>query len=585
MSPSRERVAALAASYGTDLREKAFAHTNHTRECGVPGSGPAGRAGLIAVCLSAFVMGAIGWSDEAYASLNGDMARYLMDGVFLSDLFVSDRPFGSPQELLDYARLYYARYPALSLGHHPVLLPLLEAPVFALFGASVRVARVVPLMALVAASLFLYRLVKRQYGTLPAVAAGALFVTSPMIVVSARSVMAEMPAIACALAGWYFLTCFFTSNRRLLLMAAAVAFTAAIYAKPQIVLLGPAVALTAVTSTSLRRVLRFDVIGATVAVGLVSAPALAVPLLMSHSNVAGVMSAAHLESRSRLLGLAAEALSPQLAWPAIALAALTVSMAAFRRDGRVLSFVFWIGSIAPALYFFSGAYGAGPRYTVYWIPAFCALAGAALATWRTMWIRGALTIVVGAAVVIQVRADHVITDRIEGIGGYEEAARFVVGAGPGPTVLFSGDVDTGYFSFFVRKHDPARRLVVLRADKIFTTSEMGAVSIKDHIERRDQIVPVLQRFGTRYVIIEDRPSQSRVLEWLREEVKSERFIERRRIPIRTTDRRLRGTSLAVFELRDVSPPAPDAALALHMPAVGQSLTVPLRDLIARKMLQ
>ena len=542
-------------------------------------------AGLMAVGLAAFVIGAGGWSDEAYASLNGDMARYLMDGVFLSDLIASDRPFGSLGELLQYARLYYARYPALSLGHHPVLLPLLDAPFFALFGTSVRVGRIVPLLSLVAAAMFLYQMMVRRYGTLAGLGAASLFVTSPMIVVSARSVMAEMPAIAFALAGWYFITRFFDADQRWFLIATSLAFIAAIYAKPQVVLLGPAVAIAALTSVGVRRLLRLDVLAAAVTVSLVSAPALAVPLLMSPSNFEGVASAAHLESKSRLLVLVVEALSAQMSWPTVSLAVLAAVVALFRRDRSTLLFVVWIVSVAPALYFFAGAYGTGSRYTIYWVPAFCALAGVALVTSRATWVRAGLAVTVAVAVVMQLRSGQIIADRIEGIGGYEEAAEFVVGAQPGPTVLFSGDVDTGYFCFFVRKHDPARQLVVLRADKIFTTSEMGAVSVRDHIERRDQIIPVLQRFGTRYVVIEDRPSQSRVLEWLREEVKSERFIERRRLPIRTNDRRLRGTSLAVFELRDTMPPSKDAALALQMPAVGQSLTVPLHDLIARKMLQ
>jgi hypothetical protein len=59
---------------------------------------------------------------------------------------------------------------------------------------------------------------------------------------------------------------------------------------------------------------------------------------------------------------------------------------------------------------------------------------------------------------------------------YEEAARFVLAetrVRPAPTVLYIASLDTGVFMFFVRKHDPARQLVVLRADKLLTTSLMG----------------------------------------------------------------------------------------------------------------
>ena len=35
--------------------------------------------------------------------------------------------------------------------------------------------------------------------------------------------------------------------------------------------------------------------------------------------------------------------------------------------------------------------------------------------------------------------------------------------------------------FCVRKHDPAQRLVMLRSDKILTTSLLGRLSVKDRI--------------------------------------------------------------------------------------------------------
>jgi hypothetical protein len=114
---------------------------------------------------------------------------------------------------------------------------------------------------------------------------------------------------------------------------------------------------------------------------------------------------------------------------------------------------------------------------------------------------------------------------------------------------------------------------------------MQRPSVEDRIQRPDQIYAGLHQFGTRYVVLEDRPSESRVLEWLRQELKSPRFIERRRIPIRTTDPRLRGTSLAIFELLDHTPQDPNAVLSLNMPIVGRSLAVPLRDLIGRKLLR
>jgi hypothetical protein len=512
------------------------------------------------------------------------MARYLMNGVFIRDL-AADRPSLGWPPLIEYAHLYYARYPALSLGHHPVLLPLLEAPLFAVFGISVSVARLIPLASLIAAVACLHSIVTRTYGPLAALAAAAIFVTSPMNVTFARSVMAEMPSIALVLASAYCLQRYGETGCRSALTGGAVAFVLALYAKPLTVLVAPALLAGALLVRSSPRALRRDVVLAAGMTGIAGAPAVALPLLLSPSNVTGVTSAVSFDSQSTFGTLLSTALERQLAWPVLVVAAVAVVWRIARWDRRSLLFLLWVASVVPALYFFGGLEAEGSRYTLYWVPALCALAGSLVAGWRGRAAPAAVAGVLAIGVTMQITDRRTITDHITQAGGYEEAARFVLSRSPGPTVLFSGDVDTGYFTFFVRKHDAARRLIVLRADKVYTTSKMWKTSFEDRIERPGDIYPVLHQFGTRYVVLEDRPSMSRVLEWLRHELKSPRFRERWRMPIRSTDPRLDGTDLVVFELLDATAPDPDALLSMHMPIVGQSLAVSLRDLIDQKLLR
>jgi len=164
---------------------------------------------------------------------------------------------------------------------------------------------------------------------------------------------------------------------------------------------------------------------------------------------------------------------------------------------------------------------------------------------------------------------------------YEQAAQFVLADESSdlhPTALYSPFIDTGYFIFFVRKHDSARRLVVLRSDKILTTSLMGRLSVEDRIQRPDEIYPLLTRYGTKFIVIEDRPSRSVVLEWLREELKGPRFIERLRLPFGAEESRLRDSSLVVYEYKNATPPDPDAEIDLKIPLVGREIRVRLSDL-------
>jgi len=76
--------------------------------------------------------------DEGTISPGGDMPRYLMNGVYFFDLF-HDMP--SLTNLMDYTLHYFARYPALSLGHHPMFPSLIQVPFLKIFGISVLSAR------------------------------------------------------------------------------------------------------------------------------------------------------------------------------------------------------------------------------------------------------------------------------------------------------------------------------------------------------------------------------------------------------------------------------------------------------------
>ena len=119
---------------------------------------------------------------------------------------------------------------------------------------------------------------------------------------------------------------------------------------------------------------------------------------------------------------------------------------------------------------------------------------------------------------------------------------------------------------------------MLRADKLFATSLMGWHGLTPRIDRPEAIYPILQRYGTQYIVLEDMPSKSTALDWLRDELKGPHFAERLRLPVNSSDRRLRGVSLAVYEYLDATPPDPNATLELDLPLVGRRITVPLKDL-------
>jgi len=537
------------------------------------------RLGLAAVCLVAVILGSPGLTSESSVTLHGDMPKYLMNGVYMLDV-LHDRPFDSVNTFVDYTRLYFARYPALTLGHHPPLLSAAEVPMFAVFGVSVVSARFIVLSAFVGAVALLYALMNELYGPTAALLAGIFVATSPQTVLLGRSVLSEMPALALALASAYCLRRFCATERRLALVGFVVTASLSLYAKQLAVFVFPAYLAAAVASLGYRRLLRRDIVLAAATIALVSMPLVPMTLMLSSSNVEWTLTSAQNAYRNPL-GIVWKALSPQLTMPILLLSAAGMGRVMIHRDLRSVLFVVWVlvvlGGVAVV-----GRIEPG-RYGVFAVPALCALAAATVAGFR-----GRRTAAAAVGVCLLAGGHQAVAATrvsVEGAGGYEEAARFVLSSDPGPTVIFSGDIDTGFFTFFVRKHDLDRRLVVLRADKLFTTSRMADVAYQDRIETPDEIYEALRRLGTRYVVIEDRPSRSAVLRWLQEELRSAKFAERWRMPIETTDPRLRGTSLAVYEYLEAGAPDPDAELSMDLPIVGRSLSVPLSDLVQRKYLR
>lgn len=539
---------------------------------------------LAACTLVGLALASVRLGDEHYLSLQGDVPRHLMNGVFFLDVF---RDWPSPFEAFEYARYYYARYPALSLGHHPFLIALAEAPVFGVLGVSVTSARLVSLLFFGVGIACLFALARASFDDTVAAVAGALtLASSPLLVELAQGVMTETPAVCLVTAAaWYTYRFAETQERRAIFTATLLAAAAA-WAKQIAVVALPAMIVYAWWRVGVRRLLRRDVL---VAVGLATvivAPLVPLTMYLSPFNVELASGLATTAVTEGLVddGIVALAMAGRAHFtlPVVVVAAAGLALLIARRHVAGLLVTTWL--------FTSGLFVAllGPsvdpqRYGVYWIPA-VGLAVGALASPLAGRARPVACAAVAAALLTQLSAAAQV--RLPGAAGYEEAAAFVVANPRGSTVLFAGDADTGYFTFFTRKHNPTRELIVLRADKVLTTSFMGVVAAEDRVTSREEIREVLRRYGVGYVVVEDRKSVSDVQNWLLEEVRTAGYAERLRVPTQSTDVRFRaGTAIAVYEVLGAGAAAPDARLDIRLPLVSQQIDIPLSDLVARKYLR
>lgn len=552
----------------------------------VPGSKRSSwnRAVLAACVAAGLALASVGLGDEHYVSLQGDVPRHLMNGVFFFDL-ARDAP--SPFEAFEYARYYYARYPALSLGHHPFLIALVEAPAFAIFGISVTSARLAALLFFCAGIACLFALARALLKDTAAAAAASLtLASSPLLVELAQSVMTEVPAVCLVTAAAYYCQRFADTQQRQAIVAATLLAAAAVWAKQIAVVALPAMMVYVWWRVGVRRLVRLDVLAPVALAAVIVAPLVPITLYLSPFNVAlasGLaQSAVQMGRVNEGLLAIARATQAHFTLPIVAAAAAGLILLLVRRHVAGLLVGTWVFTSC----LFVGLMGPTvdpQRYGIYWIPAI-GLAVAALAS----PLAGRARPVTMAAVTLAVLSQMVVAAqvRLAGAAGYEEAAAFVAANPRGSTVMFAGDVDTGFFTFFTRKHDPARRAIVLRADKTLTTSFMGAVAAEDRVSTRAEVRETLRRYGVGYVVVEDRPSASEVQNWLLDEVRTSGYVERLRVPTSSTDVRFRGgTTIAVYEVLGAGAGAADARLDIRLPLVSQQIDILLSDLVARKFLR
>jgi hypothetical protein len=535
---------------------------------------PYARFLLVVALFMALLVSTRGITNEGAVSLQGDMPRYMMNGAFVYD-FLADGGATSFDGVLDYAQHYYARYPALSLGHHPPLLPVLLVPFYAVFGVSVFAARLLMVACFLASAWLLFAIARRLYDDVTGAWAALLFVTSPFLVAFSQAVMSEMPTLMCVLLAMRCLLRFRDSGRpRDYGLFVLVAVTS-LFAKQLAIFVFPAYLVLLSDRHGRGLLFRRDILGWTLGGVLLVLPVVGMTLVLSPFNVNVVVDTLR---TNRGLSSLAQSLSTILevqVKPALAFATAAGIVAAFvRRDKKASLGLIWMLAVVAGVVLLIGY--EPERYSITAIPAYC-LCAATLANVQSGQARRLATLLLVATVGWQGWSVRAV--KPEGADGYETAAQYVLAGQSSATVLFSGPVDTGYFSFFMRKHDATRQTVVLRADKLLTTSLMSSVGYRDRIQSPSEIYPLLQTFGTRFIVIEDRPSGSVVLDWLRTELTTDNFIERLRIPIDTTERRLRGVPLVVYEYRDATEPDPMAAVDIDIPLVGQHVHLPLAELI------
>jgi len=527
------------------------------------------------ICTIVLVLSTKGIMDESVISMNGDMPKYLMNGAFFYDFF-RDLSFSDP---MGYAYQYYARYPALSLGHHPLLLGVAEVPFYSVFGISVFSGRLTIVFFLLLAAIFLFLLAKSVYDETIAFFSSLLFVTSPYIVEFSRIVMSEIPTLALLITAAYFFYQYCESDKKKYIFAAAVSLSLSIYSKHIAVFMIPVLLFYLLVRRGPRSLLRKEVIFSCLISALLLVPLVLITLKFSRANLNFVTTALSSKPSSFVAPLSGRfyyyvnALwERHLTLPVFILSLVSIPVSIYHRDRRTIIFFLWIVCLGMMMVYLGWRES---RYTIYWIPAFCLFAALTFNYFQTRSWRVAvatlLLVITGYQFVVSFQ------EKIDFTDGYEKAARYIIDNKKGGSILYSGIIDTGYFIFFLRKHQTDRDLIILRADKMLATSKMNWI-IDNRIKKRDEIYEILKNWGVRYVVIEDVESPSRSLEWLRQEVKSDRFILRKMITLKSNKLKTDNVPLSIYEFKEYASPKTGQRLHMDIPLMGDSIDIPFDSL-------
>ncbi len=512
-------------------------------------------------------------TDESVVSLHGDPPRHMMNGVYFYDL-IKNLPLTDP---IEYSLQYFARYPALSLGHHPILLGIAEAPFYAVFGVSVFSARLTIAFFMLLAVIMWFLLIRAIYDQSVAFFSSLLFVTTPFVVDFSQVVMTEVPTLSLVILSTYFFYKYCELDKGKYIISFIIAFILSCLSKQTAVFILPVFPIYFLVTKGTRVLItKKGILFVTIAT-------LVILTLITMSFKYSPFSVLWLKKEifsnigmSRILHPLKFVWNYHLSVPVLIFSVISICVSIYRKDKRAVFFILWIISLF-MLVTLTGA--PEPRYAIYWVPAFCLFAATTInffqhRLWQTI-LPIMLLIIICYQFVVSLQLEQDCAD------GYEQAANYVVANRMGQSVLYSSKVDTGYFVFFTRKHNPCKDMVVLRADKMLVTSLMDQL-VDDRITERKEIYEILQDFGVGYVVVEDQEYESLPLKWLREEVRTDNFILRKSIPIRSNRNKLRDVSLDIYEYKKCTVPKSGKILHMNIPLVGKSVTVNYDDLLRKR---
>jgi hypothetical protein len=501
---------------------------------------------------------------------NVDETQHAFTGVFVSDL-IRHHPVQHP---IEYARLYYAHYPALSgIVYWPPFFYLCEGLGFLLLGPSVVAARLVILVFAIVGLGFWFCLIEELHSKLAAVVATTILAFCPSILLFEKTVMLEIPSLAMCIVASYFWIRFLRGGGSRSFYWFAVTGGVAMLTKQNAIYLLLFCALSILALRKWRLLLHRATLVALAIGACLTAPYYFTVYKLMWSTVSRDL----LEDQTRGLRrlsyywLAIPHLTGLLVLGLALVGLLTCVW--WNRSENNLVFVSWVTSA----YLTMTAIGyKETRYLICAVPAvaYFAVWPVLLPKTARIWLRvPCLAILAG---IVTFNAWAAWSFERPYVSGYAPVAREIRQLSNSGVILVDAAIPAN-FIFFVRLQDPGGKFVVLRKS-LYAFRMNEGFSGEEYVHTREELQKLLVDDGVRFIVVSNRPPGKFPIEvTLREMLVAPQFRLIGRYPVEGNSPEWTNYCLSLFENTRAAPPAA-ASLRIPMLTLNHDIEVPFRKL-------
>ena len=514
-----------------------------------------------------------------------DADRIAMDGVFLLD-FIKDLP-GSLLHIYDYTITYYAKYPALSIGYRPTFFPLVEALFYYIFGLSNLSPRLCVFFFLFIGMIFWVRLVNETHDSYIAILSLMLWMTNSFVYEYTQQTMLEIPTISLSIVCVYYLYRYVSepSFRSSVLLGISAGFTLWTNQKSGFIL--PLILMYPLLKKKSKLLIAPSAWVAYLIILVFLIPLAWITLWLGEQNLAqslGTHSATPWYAKLDLFKNIYFLYHFHFSTPMLLLIA-TGLFFSFQKEEKTDSLIF-AAAIFSVYLFFTVIKVKIDRYPMYWIPFFCLFAAVGLQR-LIIQIETLLKVkkpfigyaICSLPIIFQISFFPRVF--VGYASGYEEAAIYVLQQTKSPLIFFDGYAN-GQFIFFARIHDPERKSLIIRGDKLISSSSIFYDNkLKIHLHTRDEIDKALSELGIQFVIVESvNISNIEIYDTLRELLRDKScFRLHKAISVNSNYDDLKMQKLLIYENLRYKGVTENQMLNLNLPVVGQKIKLKLEEIL------